>query len=74
MLLLGDGPAGAHGNVLERPEKDPHVSPPWVHRAAPGKALVGLTGKGVRCLPAGCSCGLTQGQSHWSPLGREAGD
>ena len=57
MLLLGEMLAEAYGNLLEDPEKDPNVSPPWVPRPAPGKTLVWLTGKGVRCLPVGCSRG-----------------
>lgn len=50
-------PAGAHGNLLDHPEKDPNASPCWVPGAAPRKALVWLMGKGVRCLPAGCAGG-----------------
>ena len=54
MPLLGEMLAGAHRNLLKLLEKDPNVSPPWVPRAALGKALVWLMGKGVRCLPVGC--------------------
>lgn len=52
VLPLGEMLAGAHGNLLEHPEKDRGFSPPWVPGAAPGEALVWLMGKDVWCLRA----------------------